>query len=138
MPVTTQFIATKALIICDSKVLLLQESTEYKDGANAGKWDVPGGRVELGQHFAESLAREVQEECGLILKNYKPVHVDEWRPTVRGEQWQIVGVYFVCEVETGDVVLSEDHAAYDWVPIDNLDDGREYNSGVRNALEHIK
>lgn len=138
MSIQKQFIATKALIVRDGKMLLLQESTEYKDGTNAGKWDVPGGRVDKGQHFAESLAREIQEECGLSLKSYKPVHVDEWRPTVRGEEWQIVGIYFLCEVEPGEAVLSKDHTAFDWVPLDQLDDGREYNSGVRNALEYLK
>jgi len=138
MPVTTQFIATKALIICDGKVLLLQESTQYKDGTSGDNWDVPGGRIETGQHFAESLAREVKEECGLVITSYRPVHVDEWRPTVQGEQWQIVGIYFLCEVEPGDVTLSQDHKNFEWIPLNSLDNNRTYNVGVREAIDCIK
>tara|TARA_Y100000034_G_scaffold132299_1_gene194941 strand:+ start:1240 stop:1539 length:300 start_codon:yes stop_codon:yes gene_type:complete len=94
------FTAMKAFIIYDGKVLLLRESTKYKDGANAGKFDVVGGRVEPGQRFDESLLREIKEETGLTVTLGKPFFVNEWRPTVRGEQWQIIGTFFECFADT--------------------------------------
>ncbi len=84
MEVTRQFTATKAFIVRDGKVLLLQESTDYEEGSNAGRWDVPGGRVKIGEHFSDSLKREVMEETGLTITNFTPIHIDEWRPTVKG------------------------------------------------------
>ena len=59
------FVATKAFIVHDEKILIVRESNRYAEGTNAGLFDVPGGRVQPGQHFAESLQREVQEETGL-------------------------------------------------------------------------
>jgi len=79
------FVATKAFIVFNGKVLILRESTKYEDGANAARFDVPGGRLQPGQRFDESLLREIQEETGLAVKIGKPFFVNEWRPVVRGE-----------------------------------------------------
>lgn len=109
------FVATKAFIVHNGKVLLLKESTRYADGANAGKFDVPGGRIKPGQRFDESLHREIQEETGLHVTIGRPFFVNEWRPVVRGEQWQIVGTFFECVADSDTVTLSEDHAEYAWI-----------------------
>jgi len=112
---TKLFVATKAFIICQGKVLILRESSSYKDGANAGRYDVVGGRVQPGQRFDESLAREIFEETGLKVKIGKPFFVNEWRPKVNNEQWQIVGVFFECEAESDRVMLSPDHDQFEWI-----------------------
>ncbi|MBS3152359.1 NUDIX domain-containing protein [Candidatus Woesearchaeota archaeon] len=109
------FTATKAFIVYNGKVLLLKESMKYTDGSNAGKFDVVGGRVKPGQRFDESLIREIQEETGLNIKIGRPFFVNEWRPIVRGEQWQIVGTFFECFSESDKVLLSEDHEEYVWI-----------------------
>ncbi len=109
------FVATKAFIVYKGKVLIIRESGTYTDGTNSGKYDVVGGRVKPGEKFDESLKREVTEETGLEVTIEKPVHVGEWRPIVREEQWQIVGIFFVCRATSSDVTLSEDHAEYQWI-----------------------
>ncbi len=109
------FVATKAFIVRDGKVLVVRESTKYDDGTNAGRYDVVGGRVEPGQRFDESLIREVKEETGLDVRIGKPFFVNEWRPVVRGEQWQIVGIFFECTAPAGEVRLGEDHDASEWI-----------------------
>ena len=75
-----------------------------------------------GERFYESLLREVKEETNLDIKIGKPFFVNEWRPVAKGEQWQIVGVFFECESPNGDVVLSEDHDEFLWI------DPREYKN----------
>ncbi len=109
------FVATKAFIVHEGKVLIIRESGTYTDGTNSGKYDVVGGRVKPGEKFDESLKREVMEETGLIVTVEKPVHVGEWRPVVREEQWQIIGIFFVCRAKSSEVTLSQDHAEYQWI-----------------------
>lgn len=109
------FVATKAFIEYQGKILIVRESAKYQDANNIGKFDVPGGRIKPGQRFDESLLREIKEETGLGVKIGKPFFVAEWRPIVRGEQWQIVGVFFECKADTNNVVLSEDHDEYQWI-----------------------
>lgn len=109
------FVATKAFIICDDELLLLKESSNYSDAFHIDKFDVPGGRVELGQKFDESLLREIKEETGLNVEIGKPFFVNESYPTVRGENWQIIRIFFECNSKSKDVILSEDHSEFIWI-----------------------
>jgi 8-oxo-dGTP diphosphatase len=59
------FVATKAFIRRDKKILILRESAEYKEGTNIGRFDVPGGRISPGERFDNCLRREIKEETGL-------------------------------------------------------------------------
>lgn len=118
------FAATKALIVHEGKVLILRESTKYADGSNAGRYDVVGGRVEPGQRFDDSLIREISEETGLKVKLGKPFCVNEWRPVVRGEQWQIIATFFECHSDSEKVTLSQDHDQYLWI---DPKDYKKYN-----------
>ena len=87
------FVATKAFIVHHGKVLLLKESSAYADGTNASKFDVVGGRIKPGERFDESLLREIKEETGMEVTLGRPFFVNEWRPQVQGEQWQIVATF---------------------------------------------
>ncbi|MBI4153217.1 NUDIX domain-containing protein [Candidatus Woesearchaeota archaeon] len=109
------FVATKAFIIHKEKVLLVRESAIYSEGSNHGKFDVVGGRVKPGEHFKESLLREIREETGLSVTIGKPFFVNEWRPVVDGEQWQIVGTFFECHADSDHVRLGKDHDEFKWI-----------------------
>lgn len=118
------FVATKAFIRFGGKVLILRESSKYIDGTNVTKYDVVGGRIQPGQRFDESLLREIDEETKLKVTLGKPFFVNEWRPVVKGEQWQIVGTFFVCEATSAKVVLSDDHDSFEWI---DPNDYKNYN-----------
>src|SRR3989344_2131963 len=109
------FVATKGFINYNGKILIVRESAKYKDATNVAKFDIVGGRMEVGQRFDESLLREVKEETGLEVTIGKPFFVNEWRPVVRGEQWQIVGIFFECTASSDNVTLSQDHDAFEWI-----------------------
>ncbi len=114
------FIATKALVVNNGKVLILRESGFYQDGMNAGRFDVPGGRLQPGERFDQALRREVLEETGLNVEILKPIAVNEWRPVVRGESWHIVGVFFECSTDSSAVRTGPDHDAHLWIdPIEH-------------------
>lgn len=109
------FIATKAFILHQGKVLILRESGTYQDGSNIGRYDLVGGRLKPGERYNEALLREIKEETGLNVVIGRPIAVNEWRPIVREEPWQIVGIFFECASESDIVQLSEDHDAYEWI-----------------------
>lgn len=109
------YIATKAFILHKNKVLILKESAKYADGANAGKYDLPGGRLKPGERYDDALKREVREETGLDVTVGKPIAVSEWRPVIKGEHSQIVGVFFLCTTDTDKIKLSKDHDSSLWI-----------------------
>lgn len=118
------FVAAKAFVVFNGKVLVLKESSKYVDGSNVGRYDVPGGRVQPGERFDDGLIREIKEETQLEVKIGRPFFVNEWRPVVREENWQIVGTFFECLANSDQVVLSEDHEEFAWI---DPKDFKKYN-----------
>ena len=128
------FIATKAFVNYQGRILILRESAKYSDGSNAGRYDVVGGRLIPGQKFDESLLREIKEETNLTIRFGKPFYVGEWRPVIKGNKCQIVGVFFECFADSNIVILSEDHDKYEWIDPENY---REYDiiTNLADAFE---
>lgn len=56
---------TAALLWRDERLLLAQR---LPGGANANLWELPGGKLELGESPEECLARELREELGLAAR----------------------------------------------------------------------
>lgn len=110
-----QFVAMKAFLVHGGKVLILRESSKYDDGTNAARYDVPGGRLAPGERYDETLVREIKEETGLTVEFGQPFAVSEWRPIVRGEQWQVVATFVECQAASEDVHISKDHDRYKWI-----------------------
>jgi 8-oxo-dGTP diphosphatase len=110
------FVAVKALVIKDQKVLVLSEARDKDSGTNPGKFDFPGGKMELGEKPEEALNREVLEETGLKVEIGNPVAVNQWIPVVGGEKWQIVGIYFKCKLkDENGIKLSHEHDSFKWI-----------------------
>jgi len=110
-----QRIACKAVIANKNKVLVLREANTYQDGTEIGKYGLPGGRIEPGEPLLDGLLREVTEETGLTVKVGEPLFVGEWFPNIRGVQNQIVAIFFVCQTDQTEVILSEEHDEFQWV-----------------------
>lgn len=128
------FVSMKAFVVHDGKVLILRESAKDAERTQVGRYDVAGGRVKPGQRFDENLLREIREETGLAVDIGRPFHVDEWRPVVGGEPWQIVATFFECFAASDAVTLSDEHDDYQWI------DPRDYQrfdliANLRPAFE---
>ncbi len=117
-----QQLAMKALIVKNDKVLVLREAPTYGQGTNRGKYHLPGGRVEKGEKLEEALKREVLEETGLKIEIKHPVYVGEWRPIIKGQQHQIMGVFVYCRPLTNKIRLSTEHDKYAWIEPNNHSD----------------
>ncbi len=124
------FLATKALIENNGKILILRESAKNPSGTNPNSYDVVGGRLEPGESPEECLRREIKEEVGIEVKIGKPFYVTEWRPVVKGEQWQIVAVFYKCTTDATDITLNHEHDEYTWI------DPKEYKNSdlIQNLI----
>jgi 8-oxo-dGTP diphosphatase len=116
-------VAAKAVIAnSEGKVLILREAATSAEGTNAGKYHVPGGRLEPGEAFRDALVREIREETGLEdVEIGEAIHVDEWRPEINGTVQQIVGVFIACRFKGGEVRLSNEHDEAVWMNPDERD-----------------
>lgn len=98
----------------DSKILLVKRSEQ--DNFFPGIWETVGGGMKEKENPQSALRREIKEETNLSVKVREPFNVF----TFKNEKKEFkVGITFICDYESGEVALSEEHADYKWVdPLD--------------------
>ena len=103
--------SVKAVIVDDSdRHLLVRRSSRCRH--YVGVWEWPGGKLDPGEDFAEGLAREVREECGLEVELTALAGASEFEmPRAR-----VVQVCLFARITGGEMRLSDEHDAFEWVP----------------------
>ena len=103
-----------AIIQRGDEFLCLQRGPSKYDYI-AQKWEFPGGKVEAGETQAVALAREIQEELGLVIQ------VNARLLTVEHEyaDFRIILHGLLCSALTHELTLHE-HIAYAWLRRDRL------------------
>jgi 8-oxo-dGTP pyrophosphatase MutT (NUDIX family) len=81
-------------------------------------WDLPKGHIEAGEDPQTTAARELQEETGVRDARFVPGFKEGMRYFYRkaGEGMLKVVVFFLAETPSGNVILSDEHAGYQWLP----------------------
>jgi ADP-ribose pyrophosphatase YjhB (NUDIX family) len=92
-----------------------------KDDQAAGKWAVPGGKVEmeLESNIVEnSLKREVREEVGIEIDNFRFLMS---RSFIRSSGHHVVALSFIADYQSGEAMPLEDQDEVRWVPLATLE-----------------
>lgn len=82
----------------------------------AGRWEFPGGKVEVGESEVAALVRECVEELGVRIEVGERVGGDV--PMARGRA--VLKVY-AARLVGGDVPVALEHAELRWLAADELD-----------------
>ena len=106
-------IAAKSFIIEDNKLLIIKRRPN--DVQKPSIWEIPGGRLELGEDPNQGLIRETKEETNLDIEIKKPLNVKHF---TRDDGQKITMLIFLCQALNQDVKLSEEHTEYEWINLD--------------------
>ena len=106
----------------------------HKDG-----WFTITGGVEAEETYEKAVARELNEETGLMVKHILFLNwgsIYEWEGTC--EEYNYLSI-----VNPGEIILNEEHSTYEWLPLDEFveriewDDDKELLKTVlRKALQN--
>jgi 8-oxo-dGTP diphosphatase len=98
----------RALVESDGCVLLVRRAAW---DSLPGQWELPGGKVDRGERVLEGLAREVEEETGLMLADARQVSARE----MISRRGNLVREHVYAAGAIGTVTLSDEHDAFAWV-----------------------
>lgn len=111
------WVATKALIIYNQRILIIQRSNYCGIGEN--EWEFAGGRLEFGEDLLDGLSREIKEEVGLTVQIDRLLYAFT---KLVNPQWQTVGLTYLCYADTDMVVLSNEHKNFLWATREQLEE----------------
>ena len=124
--------AVTGVIIDDVKILLIHR-------LDNGRWALPGGAIELGENVPAALAREVDEETGIIIEvtgivgiYSDPTHVIAYDD---GEVRQEFAICLKARPTGGQLRGSSEAREVAWVPTADLAD-LNMSSAQRLRIEH--
>ena len=111
------------VIINDNKIALVKK----KNGGYKGKYDLPGGGIKHKEDVISALKREIKEEIGRDVVNYKLLNV-----YTHNIYWQMdngdyedlhqIGIIYIVKIDSLDLVsIDEYDTEYSkWIDINNI------------------
>ena len=99
---------TSVYVRRDDRILILKRA----GGALSGSWFLPGGALDRGETLEECAVRELHEESGLDPKG--PLSLIGIVPMHLYDHDMMI-VSYACDSGPGDVKLSAEHSAAQWI-----------------------
>ena len=118
-----------AVTIADDSLLVVQRATD----PGAGRWSLPGGRVEAGELVAEAVVREVAEETGIEVVCGELVG---WAELPGPGHHFVILDFLATPLEITEPVAGTDAADARWVPLVDVADLDLVDGLARFLSEH--
>lgn len=83
-------------------------------------WDgisFPGGHVEVGESFNQSVVREVEEETGLFIKNITPCGMKDWYDFKKKKRYVVL---YKTSTYSGTLIPRSHEGENKWMSIDSI------------------
>ncbi len=131
-----QGVAVGAVIVKDSKVLILQRHKNEKTYPEM--WELPSGKKELLESVESAVVREAKEETGLAVVVEEVSSVFNYQMEKESEIRDVTQINFLVRViGDEDVLLSQEHQAFAWAGKDNMEKyslSKETKEAIMKAL----
>lgn len=119
---TYSHIGVYGIYIKDNKVLLIKKSR----GPYEGMYDLPGGRIEIGETMEEGLKREFIEEVGCEVTSQIFLSENEYTTEeYKGKPFRHFGTYFTVSISSDNIKTGadgEDSLGAEFIDLDTLDE----------------
>ena len=122
-------LTVRGIIRNDSGEILIVKR-HPKSRTDPEMWELPGGKVEKGEHFADALVLEIKEETNL------DVNVGDFCEAVQNDysNKRTVQLMMYLDDTEGSVEISEEHTEYMWASIEKIKT-LELSTSFKKVLE---
>lgn len=103
-------VSVKGVVVRDHRVVLLRNERD--------EWELPGGKLEPSESPEECVAREIEEELGLLVEPSRILDCWVYEPLAKA--FVVIVTYGCTEAEIRPVALSDEHREVDWFGLDEL------------------
>ncbi len=112
----------------DNEILILKRHPKSK--TDPEMWELPGGKVEKGEHFTTALVREIKEETNL------DADVGDFCEAVQNDYMhkRTVQVIMYLENIKGEVKISDEHTDWMWAGLEKIK-SLEISTSLKKILE---
>jgi 8-oxo-dGTP pyrophosphatase MutT (NUDIX family) len=117
-------VSVKGIVIRDGAVVLVKNRRD--------EWELPGGKLELGEPPEKCVAREIEEELGLDVEPVAPV--DAWVYSITDETHVLIVTYGCVETTLRPAALSDEHTELAWVALADVG-GLRLPDGYKRSVE---
>lgn len=119
-------IVVSSVIERDGKFLLVQEKKhpEREEDPHAGKWNLPGGSLELNEDLLKCAEREVKEETTAISRPTHQILTESVVNSLKNPEFCLLSIVFKSKITEGEPKATEDVKAVSWFSLDQI---REMN-----------
>ena len=115
----------------DDEILIVKRHP--KSRTDPEMWELPGGKVEKKEHFADALVREIKEETNLDCE------VGDFCEAVQNDYMHKRTVQLIMYLDdvSGDVKISEEHTDWMWADLDKIET-LEISTSLEKVLKKRK
>jgi 8-oxo-dGTP diphosphatase len=128
-PAVAKQLVVAAAVLHEGRVLAQQRA---HPPATAGRWELPGGRVELSESARDALVRECREELAVEI-----VPGDQLCPDVPLPGGNVLRVHLALLADPTAQPIPVEHAALRWVDVTELA-GLDWLDTDRTLLPHLE
>ena len=118
----------RGIIKNNDEILILKRHPKSK--TDPEMWELPGGKVEKGEHFTDALVREIKEETNL------DVEVGDFGEAVQNDYSHKRTVQLIMYLDNvrGEVEISDEHTDWMWASLDEIKT-LEISTSLKKILE---
>jgi 8-oxo-dGTP diphosphatase len=106
---------------------------------SAGKWEMPGGKVEPGESSENAAIREIKEETNIKIKPKKLIPIDVMMSEYKTDKKCNYYAYIVNKKDK--IEVGSDAKKLEWFDVDNLPymlwNGKDYVKKTLNIIENL-
>lgn len=107
-------LTVRGIIKNNDEILIVKRHP--KSRTDPEMWELPGGKVEKGEHFADALVREIKEETNL------DVEVGDFCEAIQNDYMhkRTVQLMMYLDDVKGEVKISEEHIEWMWASLEKI------------------